>query len=90
MFISGLMYENPSNDSCAGITIWWLVTCWKSSTSQASQVVRSSVVNPLFDCGNCLKANVGAGRGEVMLKMDNTAMVNPSVSSLFIFGSPDL
>ncbi|KAL5753985.1 hypothetical protein ACOSP7_022205 [Xanthoceras sorbifolium] len=46
--------------------------------------------NSLFNCGNCLKANVGAGRGEVMLKMDNTAMVNPSVSSLFIFRSPYL
>ncbi|KAL5746164.1 hypothetical protein ACOSP7_027310 [Xanthoceras sorbifolium] len=68
MFISGLMYKNPSNDSCVGVTIWWLVTCWKSSTSQeisgeneqASQVVRISLVNPLFDCGNYLKANVGA------------------------------
>ncbi|KAL5752031.1 hypothetical protein ACOSQ2_022538 [Xanthoceras sorbifolium] len=93
----GAMKINPKGNGLSGITIWWMVRCWKSvvqeisgQNEQASQVVRSSLVNPLFNCGNCLKANIGAGRGEAMLKMDNTAMVNPSVSSLFIFRSPYL
>ncbi|KAL5818679.1 hypothetical protein ACOSQ4_022521 [Xanthoceras sorbifolium] len=82
----GAMKINPKGNVALRFGGWLRAGSQEISgqNEQASQVVRSSLVNPLFNYGNCLKANVGAGRGEAMLKMDNTAMVNPSVSSLVL------